>query len=54
MTTIQLIAKLQIWKNENLPENELIQEAIDRLEELDEKIEEIENRVDWLLLNQMP
>lgn len=44
--TAQLVAKLQIWKNKHLPWNELIQQAIERLEEQADKIEILESRLE--------
>jgi hypothetical protein len=43
MTTNELVAKLEIWRQENLLENELIKMAITRLEEQNSKIETLED-----------
>jgi hypothetical protein len=54
VTTAQLVAKLVIWRLENVPQNELIQQAIEKLEYLQSKIEDLEEQIDFLLTNEAP
>lgn len=54
--TLELIGKLTIWQKENLPENELLTTAIDRLEHLYDRIEQLNQQIDELISarNEMP